>query len=102
VRDYIHVVDLAEGHVAALTHGKSGVNIYNLGTGRGMSVLEIVNTFERVNGIKVPYKIVGRRPGDLATVYADASKAKKELHWEAKLTLEDMVRDSWNFEKNNN
>lgn len=99
VRDYIHVVDLAKGHVAALNNMKPGVNIYNLGTGKGISVLELVNAFVRVNGVKVPYKIVGRRPGDLATVYADVSKAKKELNWEAKLTLDDMVRDAWNFEK---
>lgn len=101
VRDYIHVVDLAKGHVAALNYMKPGLNIYNLGTGKGVSVLEIVNSFEKINHVKVPYKIVGRRPGDLANVYADVSKAKKELHWEAKLTLEDMVRDAWNFEKNN-
>jgi UDP-glucose 4-epimerase len=102
VRDYIHVVDLAKGHVAALNNMKPGVNIYNLGTGKGISVLEIVHAFERVNGVKVPYKFVDRRPGDLATVYADVSKAKRELNWEAKLTLDDMVRDAWNFEKNNN
>lgn len=101
VRDYIHVVDLAKGHVAALNHMKPGVNIYNLGTGKGTSVLEIVHAFEKVNHIKVPYKIVDRRTGDLASVYADASKAKKELHWEAKLTIEDMVRDAWRFEMNN-
>jgi UDP-glucose 4-epimerase len=102
VRDYIHVVDLAKGHVAALNNMKPGVNIYNLGTGKGISVLEIVHAFERVNGVKVPYKFVDRRPGDLATVYADVSKAKRELNWEAKLTLDDMVRDAWKFEKNNN
>lgn len=101
VRDYIHVVDLAKGHVAALKHMKPGVNIYNLGTGKGLSVLEIVHAFEKVNNVKVPYKIVGRRPGDLATVYADVSKAKRDLNWEAELTIEDMVKDAWNFEKNN-
>lgn len=101
VRDYIHVVDLAKGHVAALNHMKPGINIYNLGTGIGISVLEIVHAFEKVNNVKVPYKIVGRRPGDLASVYADVSKAKKELFWEAMLTVEDMVRDAWNFENNN-
>ncbi|MEC9485513.1 MAG: UDP-glucose 4-epimerase GalE [Candidatus Izemoplasma sp.] len=100
VRDYIHVVDLAKAHVAAMEHMKSGVNIYNLGTGKGISVLEMVHAFEKINALKVPFKVVGRRPGDLAVVYADVSKAKKELQWEAKLTLEDMVRDAWNFEKN--
>ena len=76
VRDYIHVVDLAKGHIAALMNAKSNFNIYNLGSGVGTSVLELIHTFERVNGIKIPYDIVERRPGDLATVYADASKAK--------------------------
>jgi len=100
IRDFIHVVDLAKGHIAALNHMKTGINIYNLGTGKGVSVLEIVNTFKRVNDVKVPYKIVGRRSGDLAKVYADVSKAKIELQWEAELTLDDMVRDAWNYEKN--
>lgn len=100
VRDYIHVVDLAKGHIAALMNANSNFNIYNLGSGVGTSVLELIHTFERVNGIKIPYDIVERRPGDLATVYADASKAKRELHWETKLTLEDMVKDAWVFEKN--
>ena len=99
VRDYIHVTDLAEGHVAALQHVTSGVHIYNLGTGTGTSVLEIIETFERVNNIKIPYKIVERRPGDIAFCYADATKAKCELGWYAKRTLEDMCRDAWNFEK---
>ena len=99
VRDYIHVVDLAKGHIAALMTAKSSFNIYNLGSGVGTSVLELIHTFERVNGIKIPYDIVERRPGDLATVYADASKAKNELHWETKLTVEDMVKDAWAFEK---
>lgn len=99
VRDYIHVVDLAKGHVAALNHLKNGVNIYNLGKGKGISVLEIVKAFERVNKVKIPYKIVGRRAGDLAVIFADSKKAKKDLNWDAKLTVEDMVRDAWNFEK---
>lgn len=101
VRDYIHVVDLAKGHVAALEHSKPGVNIYNLGTGKGTSVLELVNTFKQVNNVDVPYKIVGRRPGDLAVCYADPSKANKELNWKTDKTIKDMVRDAWNFEKNN-
>lgn len=101
VRDYVHVVDLAEGHVKAIENLSSGVNIYNLGTGRGTSVLELVNTFIKVNGIDVPYEIVGRRPGDVATCFADPSKAEKELGWKAKLGVEDMVKDAWTFELNN-
>lgn len=101
VRDYIHVVDLAKGHVKAIEKLDTGVNIYNLGTGRGTSVLELVNAFIKVNDIDVPYEIVGRRPGDLAVCYADASKAEKELGWKAELTIEDMVRDAWKFEQNN-
>lgn len=100
VRDYIHVVDLAKGHIAALLKSNKGLNIYNLGSGVGTSVLELVETFEKVNNIKIPYEIVDRRPGDLATVYADVSKAKVELNWETKLTVEDMVKDAWKFEKN--
>lgn len=80
-------------------NAKSIFNIYNLGSGVGTSVLELIHTFERVNGIKIPYDIVERRPGDLATVYADPIKAKKELNWKTKLTLEDMVKDAWVFEK---
>ncbi len=101
VRDYIHVVDLAKGHVKAIENLKDGVNIYNLGTGRGTSVLELVNAFMKVNDIDVPYEIIGRRPGDIATCFADASKAEKELGWKAELTVEDMVRDAWKFEQNN-
>jgi UDP-glucose 4-epimerase len=100
VRDYIHVVDLAKGHLCALKSNKTSFNIYNLGTGKGTSVLELVNTFMSTNHINIPYEITDRRPGDIAISYADASKAKNELDWEAKLTIEDMVRDSWNFEKN--
>jgi UDP-glucose 4-epimerase len=100
VRDYIHVVDLAKGHLSALKSNKSAINIYNLGTGKGTSVLELVNTFMNTNQISIPYEITDRRPGDIAISYADVSKAKNELDWEAKLTIEDMVRDSWNFEKN--
>lgn len=101
VRDYIHVVDLAKGHVCALEKMKQGLNVYNLGSGKGVSVLELVNTFSKVNAIKVNYKIVGRRPGDLAEYYADPSKAYEELGWKTEKTLEDICRDSWNYEKNN-
>lgn len=103
VRDYIHVVDLAKGHVKALNklekEGK-GLYIYNLGTGKGTSVLDIVKAFEKSTGEKVSYKIVERRPGDIAQCYADATKAKEELGWEATKTIEDMCRDSWNYIKN--
>lgn len=99
VRDYIHVMDLAEGHVAALDHLTSGVHIYNLGTGQGTSVLQLVKAFEEANGIEIPYEIVARRPGDIAECYADASKAKNELGWTAKRGIVDMCRDSWRFEK---
>ena len=99
VRDYIHVVDLAKGHIKALEKaGKGeGVYYYNLGTGKGYSVLDLVKNFEKVNKIKVPYKIVDRRPGDIASCYADPTKALKELGWKAELDLEDMMRDSYNF-----
>ncbi|OAT80980.1 UDP-glucose 4-epimerase GalE [Bacillus sp. MKU004] len=100
VRDYIHVLDLAEGHVAALDNLKEGAHVYNLGTGQGTSVLELVKAFEEANGIEVPYEIVDRRPGDIASCYADASKAKRELGWAAKRDIISMCRDSWRFEKN--
>ena len=102
VRDYIHVVDLAKGHVSAIEKLSGGVHVYNLGTGRGTSVLELVNAFVKTNGVDVPYEIAARRPGDIATCYADASKAEKELGWKTKLGVEDMVRDAWRFEQNNN
>jgi len=98
VRDYIHVVDLAEGHVAAVEHLDSGVHVYNLGTGQGTSVLQLVHTFEQVNGLKIPYEIVDRRPGDIAESYADASKAARELGWTAQRNVEDMCRDAWRYE----
>ena len=103
VRDYIHVVDLALGHIAAIEkiNRDKGLFIYNLGTGKGYSVLELVNTFSKVNNIKVNYKIVGRRDGDIAECYADVEKAKKELNWEAKIGIEDMCKDSYNYVKNN-
>ena len=100
VRDYIHVVDLALGHMVALKHMQDGVHVYNLGTGKGSSVLELIQTFERVNSIKIPYQIVDRRPGDVAASYADVSKANRELNWKTTKSLEDMCRDSWFFEKN--
>ncbi|PIC99897.1 UDP-glucose 4-epimerase GalE [Sporosarcina sp. P29] len=100
VRDYIHVIDLAAGHVAALENLNEGIHIYNLGTGQGVSVLELVKAFEDANNIKIPIEIVERRPGDLASCYADVSKAKQELGWEAKYDIVAMCHDSWNFEKN--
>lgn len=102
VRDYIHVVDLAKGHIKALekVEKDEGIFVYNLGSGRGYSVLELVNTFEKVNNVKVNYKFADRRPGDIAECYADVSKAEKELNWKPTKTLEDMCRDSWNFIKN--
>ncbi|MDC3416597.1 UDP-glucose 4-epimerase GalE [Aquibacillus salsiterrae] len=100
VRDYIHVVDLAEGHVAALESLTEGAHVYNLGTGKGTSVLELVKAFEEANDIEVPYEIVDRRPGDIASCYADASKAMQELGWTAKRDIIAMCRDSWRFEKN--
>ena len=103
VRDYIHVVDLADGHVKALKKvlNTTGVNAYNLGTGTGYSVLDMVEVFEKVSGKKVPYKITERRPGDVAICFADASKAKRELGWEAKRGLEEMCADSWRWQLNN-
>ncbi|BES66330.1 UDP-glucose 4-epimerase GalE [Gottschalkiaceae bacterium SANA] len=100
VRDYIHVMDLALGHVDALNQLTQGVHIYNLGTGRGTSVLELVHAFEQANGLKVPYEIVDRRAGDIASCYADASKAEEKLGWKASRGIVEMCRDSWNFEKN--
>ena len=100
VRDYIHVMDLAEGHAAAYQKLDAGIQVYNLGTGQGTSVLQLVKAFEEANSIKIPYTIVERRPGDLAEYFADASKAEKELGWTAKRNMIDMCRDSWRFEKN--
>lgn len=100
VRDYIHVVDLAEGHVAAIEKLTKGVHIYNLGTGQGTSVLQLVQAFEEVNNISIPYEIVDRRPGDLATVFADVGRAERELGWKARRSVREMVLDSWNFERN--
>ena len=103
VRDYIHVVDLARGHLKALEYAAAhkGSEIFNLGTGNGYSVLDIVNTFSRVNGVEIPYDIKERRPGDIAECYADPKKANEILGWRAELGLEEMCRDSWNWQKNN-
>ena len=111
---YIHVTDLAKGHVASLKRigvvpeGQTsdievvhGVDVYNLGTGQGNSVLDVVKAFEEATGVHIPYEIKERRPGDIANMYCDASKAKKELHWEGKKTLKEMCADSWNWQKNN-
>ncbi len=103
VRDYIHVVDLARGHVKALAKikEKAGLKIYNLGTGTGYSVLDIVKNFEEATGVKVPYVIGPRRPGDIATCYASAKKAYDELGWKAEYGIKEMCADSWNWQKNN-
>ena len=103
VRDYIHVVDLALGHVKALAKIKEncGLKIYNLGTGQGYSVLDIVKAFEQASGVKIPYEITPRRPGDIAECYADASKAGKELGWKAQFGILEMCEDSWRWQKNN-
>ena len=103
VRDYIHVVDLAKGHVAAIRYvlQNKGCEVFNLGTGTGYSVLDMVKSFESVNNVAVPYVIADRRPGDLATCYADPSKSASVLGWKAEKTLGDMCRDSWNWQKNN-
>ena len=102
-RDYIHVTDLADGPVAALTHklNNPGLHTYNLGTGNGASVLDVVKVFNQVCPNKVPYKIVPRRQGDIADCWSDATKAKRELHWQAQYTLFDMVRDAWHWQSNN-
>ena len=101
VRDYIHVVDLARGHVAALQHMKAGVSIYNLGTGSGTSVLEIIKAFSKACGRDLPYEIKPRRAGDIAACYADCSKAERELGWRAKLSIEQACADSWHWQSQN-
>ncbi|QQG50907.1 MAG: UDP-glucose 4-epimerase GalE [Candidatus Saccharibacteria bacterium] len=101
VRDYIHVVDLAKGHVAALEHSKPGTATYNLGTGEGTSVLELVHAFEKASGVTIPYEIAPRRPGDLPEYYADASKALEELGWRTSKTIEDACADSWRWQSQN-
>ena len=99
VRDYIHVVDLAKGHLAALDYAVSytGAEPFNLGTGHGTSVLEMVQAFEKTNNVRVPYKIVSRRAGDIAAAYADTSKAERVLHWHAEKGITEMCQDSWKF-----
>ena len=104
VRDYIHVVDLAKGHVAALEYFSKaafGTHIFNLGRGQGCSVLGLIKAFEQVNGVKIAYKIVNRRAGDIAECYCDPSKAKKELGWVATKTIEDMCADGWLWQSKN-
>ena len=103
MRDYIHVVDLARGHVDTLkaTRGKPGVHIWNLGTGEGYSVLDVVHAFEKANDLKLPYAIKPRRDGDVAQIYASADAAKRDLGWEARYGLETMCLDAWNWQKNN-
>ena len=101
VRDYIHVMDLAEGHVTAIEQIESGVEVYNLGTGKGTSVLQLITAFEKANGLKIPYDVVERRQGDLAEYYADTSKVNNKLNWYGKRTIMDMCRDAWRFESKN-
>lgn len=101
VRDYIHVVDLAKGHVAALKHSKPGLSTYNLGSGKGTSVMELLHAFEKASGAPIPYKIASRRPGDLPEYYANASKALTELGWKTEKTIEDACADSWRWQSNN-
>lgn len=103
VRDYIHVVDLAKGHVAALKklRQKSGLVIYNLGSGQGTSVLQLIRAFEKANGVKIPYQIAPRRPGDIDSSYANCDKALKELNWKVQLTVLDACKDSWRWQKMN-
>ncbi len=100
VRDYIHVVDLASGHIKALdvVDNKEGCQIYNLGTGKGYSVLDVIKTFEKISGKKIPYKIIERREGDIAECYADPSLSKKILNWEAEFGMDEMIRDHWNWQ----
>lgn len=98
VRDYVHVTDVAKGHVKAIEKLQPGVNIYNLGTGKGTTVLELIETFSRINNIQIPYEVVERREGDVPICYADVQKAEKDLGWKAEFGIEEMVRDVWRFE----
>lgn len=101
VRDYIHVDDLANGHLAALEHAKPGISVYNLGSGKGTSVLQLVHAFEKASGVTIPHEVTDRRPGDLPEYYADASKALQELGWRTQKTIEDACTDSWRWQSNN-
>ncbi len=101
VRDYIHVVDLAKGHLAALEHSQPGVSTYNLGTGNGVSVLQLIRAFEKASGKTIPYQIVARRPGDLPEYYANADLAAKQLGWKAEKTIEQACEDSWRWQSQN-
>lgn len=103
VRDYIHVLDLADGHLAALTHkgSEAGLHIYNLGTGNGFSVLQMIDAFSKAAGVEVAYQVVSRRPGDIAECWADPAKAKEELHWQATRTIDDMTADTWRWQSSN-
>jgi len=103
VRDYIHVVDLANAHLCALNNrlDTQGCRVWNIGTGNGISVLQVKNTFEQVNGVTIPFEFVARREGDVATCFADNTRALKELGWTPKYGLEDMLADSWNWQKQN-
>ena len=103
VRDYIHVMDLAEGHLRALEtlENRTGAHVFNLGTGQGFSVLEMISAFETASGRAVPYRIAPRRPGDIATCYADPAKAESELGWKAKRGLDEMMRDAWLWQSMN-
>ena len=101
IRDYVHVMDLAEGHAAALAYAQehAGAEVFNLGTGRGTSVLELINAFQQATGVAVPYVMVGRRAGDAAVCYAGTEKAAQVLHWRARRSLEDMCRDAWRWQQ---
>ena len=101
VRDYIHVVDLAKGHIAALDHIVAGCSVYNLGTGRGVSVLELINSISEAAGKEIPYEIQSRRAGDIASCYADPSKAEKEINWKAELDIAKACEDSWHWQRSN-
>jgi len=101
VRDYIHVIDLAKGHLAALEHSAPGAVEYNLGSGKGTSVLQLVHAFEKASGVTIPYEVVSRRPGDLPEYYANADKAARLLEWKTEKTIEDMCADSWRWQSNN-
>ena len=97
IRDFIHVNDIAKGHVVALENLTPGVEVYNLGTGRGSTVLQVLKTYEQISGKEIKYEFVNRREGDVNTVLADPVKANKKLNWRAELSLEEMCKDSWNF-----